>query len=226
ETRTIHVDDHGAPARQTVTVFGETTYAEGETLTLTTAVDPTTVLTDYRWERKAAGQEEFTVVKDETAAELSIEAALADDGAQYRAAPVTPAGTLGYGPSEPVEVTVTEALDDPGSDDPGSDDPGSGDPGSGDPGSDEPGSDEPGSDQPGSDQPDSDEPGSDDPGTGDPAPDDPAAGAPGADEPSRPSGGVLPATGASGLATLIGVALALTLGGGLLIALRRVRRSA
>lgn len=211
DTRTIHVDDHGSPARQVVTVSGETTYAEGETVTLTAAVDPTTVLTDYRWERKAAGQEEFTVVEGETAAELTVEAALAGDGAQYRAAPVTPAGTLGYGPSEPVEVTVTEAPDDPGSDDPGSDDPGSSDPGSDDPGSDEPGSDQPGSDNSGADTP----------GT-----DGPATGVPGGDGPDPSSGGVLAATGASGLASLLGVAFVLTLGGGLLIALRRVRRTA
>ncbi|MFI8527240.1 choice-of-anchor M domain-containing protein [Promicromonospora sukumoe] len=221
ETRTIHVNDHGTPARQAVTVSGETTYAQGETVTLAAAVDPATVLTNYRWEQKAAGQEEFTVVEGETAAELSVEAALADDGAQYRAAAVTPAGTVGYGPSEPVEVTVTEAPEDPGTEDPGAEEPGSEDPGT-----DDPGSGESGSDNPGSDGPDAENPGADDPGSDVTGSDDAGADELDTQDSGAPSGGVLAATGATGVVTLLGVALALTLGGGVLIALRRVRRTA
>ncbi|WP_275002347.1 choice-of-anchor M domain-containing protein [Promicromonospora iranensis] len=191
ESRTIHVDDHGAPARQTVTVSGEINRVEGDVVTLMADVKPATVLTDYRWERKAAG-EEFVVVDGETGPELSFEAAVGDDGAQYRAAPVTPAAVVGYGPSEPVTLAVTEAPgDDPGSEDPGSDEPGA------------------------------DDPATDDPATDDPATDDPVAGTPGAEGSGGGPGGVLASTGASGVASVVGAALALTLGGALLVALRR-----
>jgi hypothetical protein len=217
ETRTIHVDDHGAPARQAVTVSGETDRVEGDVVSLTADVDPTTVLTRYRWERKAAGEDEFVVVDGETGPELGFEAAVGDDGAQYRATPVTPAGVVAYGPSEPVTLAVTEA---PG-EDPGSEEPGSEDPGSEDPGSDEPGADDPATEDPATDDPATDDPATDDPATDDPATDDPVPGTPGTEGSGGGPGGVLASTGASGVASVVGAALALTLGGALLVALRR-----
>lgn len=232
ETRTIHVDDHGSPARQKVTVAGETTHVEGDVVTLTANVEPTTVLTDYRWERKAPGQEEFTVVEGRTGPVLTFEAGIGDEGAQYRAAPVTPAGVVAYGPSEPVALTVAQAPDgDPGSEDPGAEDPGAEDPGAEEPGADDP-SGAPGTEGPENEGPETDEPG----GSGSKGPDgdQPAAGTgdgtedPGADAPASPgadqpevAGGVLAATGASGVGSLLAVAFGLSLGGVLLIALRR-----
>ncbi|MBE2315642.1 choice-of-anchor M domain-containing protein [Solirubrobacter sp. CPCC 204708] len=106
ETRTIHVDDHGAAPRQQVTVTGETTYDAGETATLTAAVVPSSVLSTYRWERKARGASEFTTIAGATGATYAFTAAAADDGAEYRAALVKPDGSVAYGPSPAVALDV------------------------------------------------------------------------------------------------------------------------
>ncbi|MGW2092255.1 choice-of-anchor M domain-containing protein [Promicromonospora sukumoe] len=233
ETRTVYVDDHGAPARQTVTVSGETEYVEGATVALAADVEPGTVLTDYRWERKAAGQDEFTVLDGETGRELRFEAAAGDDGAQYRAAPVTPAGRVGYGPSEPVALVVTEAppeepgTEEPGTEDPGTEDPGTEEPGAEQPGAEEPGAEDPGAEDPGAEDPGAEEPegpGGDEPAEADPTDDDSATGG-SASGPSGEQGtgtaSLLAATGASRLVAVTGAALAMALGGVLLIAVRR-----
>ncbi|SNS60305.1 surface-anchored protein [Micrococcales bacterium KH10] len=109
---TIHVDDHGAAARQKPTVTGETSVTAGDTVTLTRELpaNGATVLTEHRWERKAADAENWTVVGNETEAELSFTAAAADDGAQYRVSLIKPNGDLGYGPSP---IVILEVQPDP-----------------------------------------------------------------------------------------------------------------
>ena len=233
ETRTIHVDDHGAPARQQVTVAGETSYREGETVTLSAEVTPSTVLTAYRWERKAATADEFSVVHGETGPTLTFTAAAADHGAEYRAAPVTPSGQVAYGPSPAVALTVTEADQEPGTDEPGTDEPGTDEPGTDEPGTDEPGTDEPGTDEPGADQPGTGEPGADEPGASGPGSEASAPPAPDTED-GRPvqargpepedAGGLLAATGAAGLPIMVGGSLLLVLGGALLTIVGHDRR--
>ena len=105
---TIHHDDHGSAARQQPTVAGETSVADGDTVTLTRMLPENgpTVLTEHRWERRAADSDEWTVLEGETGEALSFEATAADDGASYRVSIVKPNGELGYGPSPAVDLTV------------------------------------------------------------------------------------------------------------------------
>ncbi len=112
----ILVDDHGIPAVQVPTVGGTTAYSEGESVTLARELPENgpTILVDHRWERKAAGAEEWTVVAGESGAELSFPASLVDDGASYRASILKPGGQVAYGPSAPVTITVAEAQDPDG----------------------------------------------------------------------------------------------------------------
>ncbi|MFC0530970.1 choice-of-anchor M domain-containing protein [Phytohabitans kaempferiae] len=111
DARTIYVDDHGAAPRQRLSISGETAYPEGDTVTLTAAVSPDTVLTTYQWQRKAAGAEEFVVIPDQAGAELSFTAAMADSGAEYRVAMVKPDGQVVYGPSPATTLTVTPGTE-------------------------------------------------------------------------------------------------------------------
>jgi len=115
EVRTVHEDDHGGAARQRPTVGGATRYAEGDTVTLTRQLpdNGATILTTHRWERKAAGAADWSVVDDVTGTELSFPATLADDGAQYRVSILTPDGEVAYGPSPAVELRVDDATADP-----------------------------------------------------------------------------------------------------------------
>ncbi|HTW14381.1 MAG TPA: Ig-like domain-containing protein [Nocardioides sp.] len=110
EPVTIHHDDHGSPARQQPTVGGQTSYAAGETATLRLELPENgpTVLTAHRWERRAAGSDEWTTVSGD-GAELGFTAAAADDGAAYRVSILKPTGEVAYGPSEPVVLDVAEA---------------------------------------------------------------------------------------------------------------------
>ncbi|GAB2477130.1 hypothetical protein GCM10027063_17800 [Promicromonospora xylanilytica] len=203
ETRTVHVDDHGAPARQQVAVAGETTYPEGETVTLSAEVEPGTVLTAFRWERKAAAADEFVVVEGENGATLTFEAAAADHGSEYRATAMTPSGQVGYGPSPATALTVTEAVEEPAVEEPAVEEPGVEEPAVEEPGVEEPGTDEPGTDEPGAAVVPRDGPsGADD------------------DRAPRPAG-VLAATGSAGVRLLVGGALLLTLGGAALMWVRR-----
>jgi len=104
--RTILVDDHGAPARQVITVSGATSVAAGAPVALTASVAASTLLSTYRWEKKASGQAEFTVVEGEGGATLSFTATAEDDGAEYRASIVKPGGQVAYGPSAAVALNV------------------------------------------------------------------------------------------------------------------------
>jgi surface-anchored protein len=208
ETRTVHVDDHGAAPRQQVAVLGAATYQEGETVTLSAEVTPGTVLTAYQWERKAASADEFAVVEGESESALTFTAAAADHGAEYRATAMTPSGQVGYGPSPVIALTVTEADDEPGGDEPGTD---------------EPGVEEPGTDEPGGDKPDTDKPGGEGPEATVPQ----ARPADAERQGSPTPAGMLAATGSAGVPLLVGGALLLTLGGALLIAVRgRAQRRA
>ncbi|WP_422771411.1 choice-of-anchor M domain-containing protein [Plantactinospora sp. WMMC1484] len=115
EPVTIHVDDHGAAARQQPTVGGTTSYTEGDTVTLTRLLPENgpTVLTDHRWEKQAAGTEDWSVVEGATGAELTFPATLADDGAQYRVSILKPGGEAAYGPSPAVELQVEQGSTEP-----------------------------------------------------------------------------------------------------------------
>jgi surface-anchored protein len=105
---TIFVDDHGFPANQKPTITGSTNVVAGNLVTLTRELpgNGATILTTHRWERKAAGASEFTVVPGETNATLSFLATLADDGAQYRVSILKPNGDLAYGPSPAVMLDL------------------------------------------------------------------------------------------------------------------------
>ncbi|MCW5559613.1 MAG: choice-of-anchor M domain-containing protein, partial [Verrucomicrobiae bacterium] len=107
--RTIHVDDHGAAARQKPTIAGVTSVTPGDTVTLTRALPENgpTILTAHRWEHKAAGSEEWTIIAGATGEALTFTAALADDGAQYHVLLIKPNGEIAYGPSPTVTLNVT-----------------------------------------------------------------------------------------------------------------------
>lgn len=109
---TIVVDDHGFPANQQPTVTGGTTVTAGDTVTLTRALpaNSPTVLTTHRWERRASGAADFSVIAGKTGAALSFTAALADHGAEYRVAIMKPNGDVAYGPSPSVTLNVTAPL--------------------------------------------------------------------------------------------------------------------
>jgi surface-anchored protein len=206
ETRTVHVDDHGAPPRQQVSVVGEATYQEGGTVTLSAEVTPSTVLTAYRWERKTASADEFSVVEGEDGRTLTFEAAVGDHGTEYRVTAMTPNGLVGYGPSPATALTVTEADEEPGTEEPGTE---------------EPGTEEPGTEEPGTEEPGTEEPGTEEPGTEEPGATVPEGRPTDAERQGSPSPeGRLAATGSAGVPLLVGGALLLTLGGGFLIAVR------
>ncbi len=108
---TIAVDDHGAAARQQPTVAGDTAVTVGDQVELGVELPANgpTVLDTYRWERKAPGGEEFDVIDGMTGATLSFAASLADDGAEYRVSLVKPNGSVAYGPSPAVALSVGAA---------------------------------------------------------------------------------------------------------------------
>lgn len=109
EPVTIHVDDHGAAPRQQPTVGGETSYTEGEQVTLTRQLPENgpTVLTTHLWERQTPGSDNWTEIAGQTGPELRFSATAADDGARYRVSLLKPGGQLAYGPSGPHVLSVT-----------------------------------------------------------------------------------------------------------------------
>lgn len=106
---TIHIDDHGAAANQKPTIGGATIVPSGEAVTLARELPDNgqTLLTAHRWERKAAGAEDWSTVAGQAGTELSFLAGAADDGAQYRVSILKPDGTISYGPSPAVALSVT-----------------------------------------------------------------------------------------------------------------------
>lgn len=128
EPVTIHVDDHGSPARQVVTVTGEkvigehAVFAAGESGSFTADVAHGTVLDTYQWYVKPSGADEFSAIDGATSVAYDFTAATDQNGAQVRVAVTKPDGSVVYGPSAPISVTV-KGTEDPGS---GTEDPGSG----------------------------------------------------------------------------------------------------
>lgn len=112
EVRTILIDDHGAAARQQPTVAGLTNVDAGDLVTLTRQLPANgpTILTTHLWERSAAGTTNYVAIAGATNVQLTFNAALADDGAQYRVSILKPNGTIAYGPSPAVTLDVTVPL--------------------------------------------------------------------------------------------------------------------
>lgn len=114
EPRTIHVDDHGGSPIQFLTVGGSSTAEPGGNATLYAYLNPFGVATElktYLWERKRVGEDEFTPVEGVTGNELRLQGLPEQDhDSQYRVSLVTPAGVVGYGPSEPLTLTVLPRL--------------------------------------------------------------------------------------------------------------------
>lgn len=110
---TVLVDDHGAPAPQTVTISGETAYDEGETVALTANVAPATVLDRYQWYLTPAGSTTPEAIDEATSSTYEFTAAAAHDGATVTVAVTGEDGTVVYGPSTPHTLSVTPAVVDP-----------------------------------------------------------------------------------------------------------------
>ncbi|MCI2956663.1 choice-of-anchor M domain-containing protein [Agromyces atrinae] len=116
---TVRVDDHGSPARQIVTISGDAidngsaSLTEGEPVSWTADVAHGTVLESFQWFRTAAGALEATPIDGATAATFELTPTLDDDGATYSVAVVKPDGSLAYGPSAPIAVSVEEGHETP-----------------------------------------------------------------------------------------------------------------
>jgi surface-anchored protein len=102
EPVTIHVDDHGAPANQKVTITGDTSHQAGDTVRLSAAVAPATILDRYQWYDGA------TPIPGANAAAYSFTATAAHDGRTLSVAVLKPDGQTAYGPSAPVRLSVSE----------------------------------------------------------------------------------------------------------------------
>ncbi|SDT32311.1 choice-of-anchor M domain-containing protein [Jiangella sp. DSM 45060] len=101
-------EDDGVPPATTVTVTGPGgAVAAGEEITLTATQDPPAGLTAYRWSTRAPGALDFQAVDGATTDTLTVTAAAADDGRQYRAALYTDDGTH-VAVSVPYTLTVAE----------------------------------------------------------------------------------------------------------------------
>lgn len=114
EPVTVRVDDHGSPPRQKVTVTGAEvrdgvlTATEGDQLSVSAHVEHGTVLTSYQWFLKSPGATEAKPIHDVTSAAYDLDLTTKHDGAELSVAVVKSDGTLAYGPSAPVLVSVTE----------------------------------------------------------------------------------------------------------------------
>lgn len=104
---TIHVDDHGSPPRQQLTVAGETNYVAGQTATLTAKISAPTVLTGYQWYAQRPGDDQPRPIDGATEAQ-HVFTARAEDGAELSVAVTRPDGTVAYGPSVPVTLAVSD----------------------------------------------------------------------------------------------------------------------
>lgn len=111
---TIEVDDHGAAARQAISVSGDkvvdaaASFQDGEASSFTATLDAASVLDTYQWFMKLPGSAEAAPIHGVTTATYDFVAATANDGAEISVAVTKPDGSLAYGPSAPVTVTVTE----------------------------------------------------------------------------------------------------------------------
>ncbi|WP_162602576.1 choice-of-anchor M domain-containing protein [Nocardioides daejeonensis] len=98
---TIDVDDHGAAARQRLSITGPATVEQGKTVTLARVLpdDAPTVLTQHRWESRADSTADWEVLAGDEGETLSFTATAASQGTQYRVSLLKPTGELAYGPS-------------------------------------------------------------------------------------------------------------------------------
>ncbi|MBM9469336.1 choice-of-anchor M domain-containing protein [Nakamurella leprariae] len=113
EPATIHVDDHGAPARQQVTIDGPTELAAGSTATLTASVSPATVLDRYQWFITRLGAAGPEPIEGATGAAYSFGVTTGLDGAQIGVSVVFDDGTTYVGAQTPVTLQVTGQDPDP-----------------------------------------------------------------------------------------------------------------
>jgi surface-anchored protein len=106
EPITLHVDDHGAPANQKVTIGGRAAeYTAGERVTLDAAVSPSSVLSRVEWLVQKAGDSAPIVVAGENTSQYSFLASTALDGAAVIARLTYDDGRV-YVQSAPVLLTV------------------------------------------------------------------------------------------------------------------------
>lgn len=116
---TIEVDDHGSPPRQEVTITGDditdgaASFTEGDSGTFMADVSTATVLDTFQWFMKLPGSEEAAPIQSATAATYDFTAAPIHDGSEVSVAVVKPDGSLAYGPSAPVSVTVEAGDEEP-----------------------------------------------------------------------------------------------------------------
>ncbi|WP_265521192.1 choice-of-anchor M domain-containing protein [Oerskovia flava] len=120
---TILVDDHGAAPLQVVSITGPEvqdgalTATAGEPIEVTAEVSPETVLDSFQWFVQLPGADEPAPVQGATSATYELAAAPALDGAALSVAVVRPDGSIAYGPSSPVVMTVKDSdPTDPGPD--------------------------------------------------------------------------------------------------------------
>lgn len=75
ETVTIHVDDHGAAPRETVTITGLADhYHSGDEVSLSASVSPVSVLTRWEWYVQRPGEDAPVRIDGENDAQLTVEA--------------------------------------------------------------------------------------------------------------------------------------------------------
>ncbi|TDC46020.1 hypothetical protein E1212_27845 [Jiangella ureilytica] len=106
EPVTIHVDDHGAPPHQRVTIGGVADgYAAGDEITLTASVEPGSVLDRWEWYVQRAGESEPTLIDGAHTAQFRT-AATADLHGATMTARLTFADGTPYVESAPVTLNV------------------------------------------------------------------------------------------------------------------------
>lgn len=113
------------PVETDLTITGlESSYAPGDTVSLTAVQSPPTALDHYHWFRKCGDATEWSVVSGQATHAYTFSAALTDDGCQVEArlydedhnvVATSPAVTLsvanGGGPEEPPETGTSKNLD-------------------------------------------------------------------------------------------------------------------
>ncbi|MBB5788807.1 choice-of-anchor M domain-containing protein [Jiangella mangrovi] len=117
EPVTVVVEDTGEePVAPTLTVTGPDAVTAGDDVTLTATQDPPSDLRGYRWSTRSPGAMEFRPIDGATTETVSITAAAADDGRQYRVALYTDGGEY---VAQSAPHTLTVSSQDPGEDPPG-----------------------------------------------------------------------------------------------------------
>ena len=110
---TIHVDDHGAPATQKVTIGGAADeYTVGDRVALSAAVSPASVLSRIEWLVQKAGDDAPVAVAGENGAQYTFAATSALDGAAVIARLTYDDGST-YVESAPKLLAVKERVGEP-----------------------------------------------------------------------------------------------------------------